>query len=127
MWLSKKLAQNSGTSAGSADLGDVTISAGAPSMVVDSEVRGVRLIAPGGYAWRPKAGETILVLKDSGGQSFALGPPMDEASDDIAPGEVVLKSDEGSFIRLRSNGDIVLCGNVRIEGELTVNGTSLPS
>ena len=82
--------------------------------------RNVPLAAPGGYAWRPKNGERVLVIKGGtlGEERYVAGS-LDAAreQDDLDDGEVrIYAEDGGASITLRRNG------HVEIEGDLFING-----
>ena len=76
--------------------------------------------APGGYAWRPKNGERVLVIKGGtlGEERYVAGS-LDAAreQDDLDDGEVRIYAESGgASITLRRNG------HVEIEGDLFING-----
>ena len=84
------------------------------------EERNVPLASPGGYAWRPKNGERVLVIKGGtlGEERYVAGS-LDAAreQDDLDDGEVrIYAEDGGASITLRRNG------HVEIEGGLFING-----
>ena len=72
------------------------------------------LFVPGGYAWRPRAGETVLVIK--AGDAVCVTGTESGAETDLAAGEVKIFSAGGASILLKNDG------TVEISGTLTVNG-----
>lgn len=89
-------------------------------MLSRGEERNVPLASPGGYAWRPKNGERVLVIKGGtlGEERYVAGS-LDAAreQDDLDDGEVrIYAEDGGASITLRRNG------HVEIEGDLFING-----
>ena len=112
MWLSRQAAARAREDH-PADVGVVSIGAAAPAVVTDGEVRGLALFAPGGYAWRPAAGEQVLVLK-AGATGAVAGARVKGAG--LAAGEVLIFSPGGASIRLGADGSLELVGKVKING-----------
>lgn len=119
MWLAKQQKREAVQTAGG--LGEVTIGGEAPAVELDSERRGLAVYAPGGYRWRPAAGQAVLVLKADGTPCVAGTP----SAGGIAPGEVVVESAGGASVRLDNLGKITLTGNAAVSGTLTVGGREL--
>lgn len=69
-------------------------------------------VAPGGFAWRPKAGDQLVVLKDLAVGSKTPCPIR------LAPGECCLFT-QGAYIHLTAEGEIAL------HGQLTLNGQAM--
>ena len=89
-----------------AESGTVTIGGSTAGVLSRGEERNVPLASPGGYAWRPKNGERVLVIK--GGKRGE--------EDDLDDGEVRIYAESGgASITLRRNG------HVEIEGDLCIN------
>ena len=84
-----------------AESGTVTIGGSTAGVLSRGEERNVPLASPGGYAWRPKNGERVLVIKGGtlGEERYVAG-----------------SLDGGASITLRRNG------HVEIEGDLFING-----
>ena len=97
-----------------AETGEVTLGGGQAVVILGGERRWTALCCPGGYTWRPAAGDRVLVLKAGGEQEspFILGVETDGS--DLAPGEVRL-SGGSSTLRLGSGG-LELNGNIRVNG-----------
>ena len=112
MWLSRQMKPAMPTA--DADLGVTTIAGEQAGVVTRGEVRALTVYGPGGYAWRPAAGDRVLVLKAGGEQEslFILG--MEPGGEELSPGEVRL-SGGSSSIRLGSSA-LDLNGNIRING-----------
>lgn len=130
MWLSKREGHEKKKPA-EAQTGPVTLSEGELGAWIEGERRGVALFSPGGYHWRPKVGEQILVLKagENGEQPCAVG--MAE-SENLSPGEILIQSGDAA-IRLTPGGELQLRtkksnismttgGNISLVGTFTVNG-----
>ena len=113
MWTSERsrrpLAQEA-----AAETGEVTLGGEQAGVILGGERRWTALCCPGGYAWRPAAGDRVLVLKAGGEQEspFILG--MEPGGEELSPGEVRL-SGGSSSIRLGSSS-LDLNGNIRING-----------
>jgi len=106
-----------------AELGTVTIG-GAPAAVdTCGEVRALPVFGPGGYAWAPKRGDKVLVIKGGpGGEEQCVAAAETEA-EELEPGEILIRTGEAS-LRLKASGRIELNGAVYINGTLlTVSPT----
>lgn len=104
-----------------ADIGVVTIGGENTAVYTDAEHRGIKVCAPGGFFWRPRAGEEVLVIKSDAGENCAVGvcgavPPVS-----LMEGEVYIKT-SSTAIHLKNSGGISITGNVNVEGVLRVNG-----
>ena len=79
---------------------------------------------PGGYAWAPSSGQTVLVIKGGpGGREQCVAGAMQDPPADLAPGEVAIQGPGGAEIRLRSGGTVEIRGNtVEIWGRLLIDG-----
>lgn len=128
MWLSKQT--RPGTVTSESDLGVTSISGQSAGVVTKGEVRALPVYGPGGYAWRPAAGETVLVIKGGTGgeESCVAGAKQIDAPAGLKPGEVYIHAKGGS-VYLKNDGTVevqgggvVLRGRVDVKGELYVNG-----
>ena len=120
MWLSEKAAVRAAGDA--AFIGTVTIGGGNAGVDRDGEMRNLKTIAPGGFSWRPRAGQDVLVLKCGGEGEYIAG--VVQSGEEPESGEVVIGSGPAK-IRIRPNGTIELTGIVSITGALVVNGTTV--
>lgn len=109
MWLSKSRASAPAEEA-SAQLGTVSMAAQTVAAVSDTEYRELRLLAPGGYAWRPKVSDQVLILKDT-----VLGA-QGQCPVTLQPGEACIFS-ENCYIHLTRDGSIRLVGKIYINGQ----------
>ncbi len=119
MWLSRQTAPFRRGSA--ADRGTVTIGGGAPAVYSGVERRGLPVYGPGGYYWRPAAGDSVLILK-TGGEGEApcvLGREMDRNTA-VAAGEILITNGSGASVRFGADGKLYL------EGVLYLNGERFP-
>ncbi|MGM9521828.1 MAG: hypothetical protein ACI3VB_05045 [Oscillospiraceae bacterium] len=123
MWLSKKAAEKN--SSGIADIGSVTIGGESVGVFASGERRGLRVCAPGGYFWRPKASGEMLIIKCDDGSEVAAGAPCCGYPDGMQNGEVYIKSDGGAALWLKNDGSAVIFGAVQIIGGLSVNGNEI--
>lgn len=118
MWLSRKLAAHEIQDVASAQGGTVTIEGEETAVFSSGEKREVKTVGPGGYEWQPCKGTDVLVVRGGtfGEESYAVGA-LDWASDDLAPGEVRIRSAAaGTEIVLRNSG------RIDINGVLFING-----
>lgn len=97
-----------------AELGTVTLGGDPAGVSLGGERRWINVYTPGGYSWRPTAGDKVLVLK-AGAEGEApclLGTVQQDA--DLRPGEVRLRGGESSVFlgqdRLELEGDLYLNG-----------------
>lgn len=100
-----------------AELGTVTLGGDPAGVSLGGERRWIGVYGPGGYSWRPTAGDKVLVLK-AGAEGEApclLGMSQEEA--ELEPGEVRVTGGESS----------VFLGQNRLElkGNLYLNGQTL--
>lgn len=100
-----------------AEIGTVTLGGDPAGVSLGGERRWLTVYSPGGYSWRPTAGEKVLVLKAGaeGESPCVLGTVQEET--ELKPGEVMLKGGECS-LRLGQEG-------LALEGALTINGQPL--
>lgn len=118
MWLSRKLASHEMQGVASAQDGTVTIDGEEMAVFSSGEARGVQTVGPGGYEWKPRRGEDVLVVRGGtfGEESYAVGV-SGGGSGELEPGEVRIRSAlAGTEIVLRNNGVIELNGAVFING-----------
>lgn len=121
MWLSQKLREQKAEN-GAGEFGIVTIEGGAPAVLVRAEERELAVLAPGGYHWRPRSGEAVLVLKggEQGTERYLLGCAQQE-DEVLQPGEVCISSGAAG-IRLHTDGRIELTGRLYINGVACMPG-----
>ena len=113
MWMAKKLRETRKSSA--AERGTVSIGGELSAVLADGEIRNLIAAAPGGYVWRPRGGEQVLVLK--GEERCILAQIPEEEALSLAPGEVCIRSNGGAAITLRNDGRIDLAGAVFVNGK----------
>lgn len=97
----------------SAQLGMVTLGGAETAANLGGERRWLGVCAPGGYCWKPKQGEQVLVLK-SGQEAWVLG--VMNAGEELEPGQVALAGE---------NCSLLLADTVKIRGEVELNGQML--
>lgn len=119
MWLSKWGRENSRER--TAETGAVTLTGETVAVELDSERRGLKVYAPGGYHWRPKLGQRVLVLKTAEG-ACVVGVPSEGK---LEHGEVGLAAESGAAVTLKQNGGVRLEPAVEICGTVTVDGEEL--
>lgn len=121
MWIAGRLGRTEEPQETAAvESGTVTIGGSSAGVLARGEERRLRVAAPGGYAWRPKNGERVLVLRGGTlGEERYVAAALSEAAESLTleDGEICLfASAGGAKIVLRNNG------RVEIEGELYING-----
>ena len=100
-----------------ADTGTVTLGGDPAAVSLGGERRQVPVYAPGGYQWRPAAGDQVLVLKAGAQRESPCVAGVCCQSGELSPGEVRISSGSGQ-IRLQD-------GRVEVQGQLWVNGEQL--
>lgn len=118
MWLSKQAARQARQTQ-TVDVGVVSIAGSAPAVITDGETRDLAVFGPGGYAWRPSAGDQVLVLK-AGATDAVAGAKLPQAA--LLPGEIQI-STGAAAIRLLPDGTIALTGSVTVNGQPITGGT----
>ena len=121
MWLSERAAVMKETAQDVVSTGEVTMGGAVTGVYTNHEVRGAIVLSPGGYTWKPKGGDRVLVMKGSAGESYITGS-LGDADAGLEEGEVKITSEGGAEILLKNNGNVILRGNIVIEGALEVNG-----
>ena len=120
MWIAGKLCAREEQEAESlAECGSVTIGGRSAAVLGRGEERDIPTAAPGGYLWRPRVGQRVLVIK--GGplneERYIAGAVETENDVELADGEVCLFAGKGGAkLFLRNDG------SVEIEGSLFING-----
>lgn len=116
MWISER-DRNLRAEEPAAELGTVTLGGDPAGVSLGGERRWLTVYGPGGYSWRPTAGDKVLVLK-AGAEGEApciLGTTQE--GDGLKPGEVRL-SGGGSSLHLGQS-------RLSLSGQVYVNGKSL--
>ena len=114
MWTSERN-RNLPAREAAAELGTVTLGGDPAGVSLGGERRWLTVYGPGGYSWRPTAGDKVLVLKAGaeGESPCILGTTQGE--EELRPGEVRLAGC-GSAIHLGEDG-VSLTGQVYIHGQ----------
>lgn len=116
MWTSSQMKESGGAQRHSAALGVVTAAGAENGVYLGTERRWLPVMAPGGYRWRPRAGDQVLVLKaGTDGESPCVLARQVQEDDTLLPGEVELAG-TGCSVKLTEKGEVVLRGTVRING-----------
>ncbi len=146
MWMGERLNRKDESEITAADMGRTTISGEKVAVMSRGELRELEIWSPGGYRWRPRRDDEVLVVKGgtAGEERCVLAMAPEEAPEEIAAGEVCIFS-EGAVVLLRSDGSvevkssdaavkvrgsaveitggsILLRGSVEVEGSLAING-----
>ena len=111
-----------------ADTGTVTLGGDPAAVYLGGERRWVSLYTPGGYQWRPKAGDKVLVVKAGDHRELPclVGKRPDALSeeDELSPGSVRIHSGTG-VVLLDEDGLTLKGDEVALEGDIYVNGQEL--
>ena len=121
MWISKKMSEASHRGEPYAGLGQITIGGEETGVMTESEQRNIPVISPGGFVWRPKTGQDVLIIQTDDGGKFITGALYQGDGEALQDGEAAIYS-EGASIIMRNNGLISISGNLNLEGKLSVSG-----
>ena len=122
MWLSEVKVRKNEEEASC--YGTVTIGGDAPGIYTQSEERDFAVCSAGGFIWRPKAGDKVLVIKTGDGEAVAAGVVNQRGAADMKNGEVYIRSENASVF-VRNDGSIEISGDVNIRGSLKINGNEI--
>lgn len=148
MWMGERLNRRDESQITAADMGRTSISGETVAVVSRGELRELEVWRPGGYLWKPKRDDEVLVIKGgtAGEEQCVLAAAPCEAPEKIEAGEVCLFS-AGAVVLLKNSGvielksggsrvkvtdagveilggNIRLCGEVKVEGSLAINGVA---
>lgn len=98
-----------------ADLGQVTLGGDPAGVYLGGERRWLPVYSPGGYQWRPSAGDRVLVIKGGGGRDTPCVTGTRQSPGTLEPGEVRISGGTG-MVRLNQRG-VSLTGQVRVNGK----------
>lgn len=119
MWLAKRLSGQERQDIASAQDGTVTIEGEETAVFSSGEKRRVKTVAPGGFFWRPRRGEEVMIVRGGlfGEEVYAVGT-IETDGEELAPGEIRIRS------AAEAGGEILLHndGRVEINGLLLING-----
>lgn len=117
MWIADR--RESRRTEESAALGQVTLGGDPAGVFAGGERRWMPVYSPGGYRWRPRAGEKVLVVRAGEEREAPCVAGVRQEPGELEPGEVRLTGGAGG-VRLYSGG-------VELTGAVKVNGRSLDS
>lgn len=115
MWTAKQT-KTTGKSSSAAHMGVVTAGGIRSDVYLGSQRCWLPVLAPGGYRWRPGAGEQVLVLKTGEqGESTCVLARQEEPGAELQPGEVELYA-PSCALKLTRDGRVDVCGRVYVNG-----------
>lgn len=97
-----------------AELGLVTLGGDPAGVNLGGERRWLPVYCPGGYTWRPSAGDKVLVLKTGAEQEAPCILGIAQDGSGLRPGEVRLSGGDSSIFL--SGGKVTLDGEVWVSG-----------
>ena len=115
MWTSERRLERRAEE--SAALGQVTLGGDPAGVFLGGERRWLPVYSPGGYCWRPGAGDRVLVVKAGDGRESRCITGRRQAEKELEPGEVRISGGTGG-VRLYSGG-------TDLTGEVSINGQGL--
>lgn len=117
MWLSQNREAERKREA-SVQMGHMSLVGPTLGVYLAGERRGVTLVAPGGYHWKPVANDAVLVLSaGEEGTPCLVGREQEATGVALSPGEVWISINDASGIHLRQDGSIHLQGKVFLNGK----------
>lgn len=114
MWTSERSRRLFQTEA-AAELGAVTLGGGPAGVSLGGERRWLSLCCPGGYTWRPAAGDRVVVLKAGAEMESPCVLGVLGSGEELSPGEVRLTSGN-SRLSLKGEGLSLQGQSVRVNG-----------
>lgn len=115
MWTSERRLERRAEE--SAALGQVTLGGDPAGVFLGGERRWLPVYSPGGYCWRPGAGDRVLVVQAGDGRESRCIAGHRQAEKELEPGEVRISGGTGG-VRLYSGG-------TDLTGEVSINGQGL--
>ena len=115
MWTSERRLERRAEE--SAALGQVTLGGDPAGVFLGGERRWLPVYSPGGYCWRPGAGDRVLVVQAGDGRESRCIAGRRQAEMELEPGEVRISGGSGG-VRLYSGG-------TDLTGEVSINGQGL--
>lgn len=109
-------------------LGPVTVTGSSAAVWLEGERRGVEVLAPGGYHWKPKLNQELLVLKTGAeGETLCAVGAVQEKDEELVDGkkkfppllsgEVALRVGDAE-LRVTRKGELQITGILRVNGEV---------
>ena len=132
MWTSERSRRPQAGEA-EAEMGVTTLGGDPAGVLLGGERRWLSVYSPGGYSWRPTAGDKVLVLKAGAeGESPCILGTV-QGQEELRSGEVrltggentVYLSREGLLLTGEESGLALKKGRAELTGELFINGESL--
>lgn len=115
MWIAKQSKRATGRGR-HAQMGVVTAQGEQVGVYADGYQQLLPVAAPGGYRWRPKNGQRVLVMKSGAdGEAACILAQQEETDAQLRPGEAELYAD-GCSVKLKADGKLELNGTVLVNG-----------
>lgn len=124
MWLSEQSIRDERRER-DAKMAAVTIGGTQSAVQAGSEIRGLETVAPGGCVWMPQQNQEVLTVPCDSGEMVILGVVGDAPPAGMCGGEIYFHAGSGASVFLRQDGQVVIKGEVNVEGSLCVNGVPL--
>lgn len=99
-----------------AEVGVVTLGGDPAGVNLGGERRWLPVYSPGGYAWRPTAGDKVLVLKAGGERELPCIVGKAQKTGELQAGQVRLAGD-GTGAVVVGGDTVALTGTVELNGE----------
>ena len=116
MWIAERERRRAEESRAAALVGQVTLDGDPAGVYLDGERRDLPVFGPGGYVWRPAAGQQVLVIKaGQQGEAPCVAGALCGEQWQLEPGEVLIHNGEAS-IRLRMDGTVAVTGSMTLNG-----------
>ena len=128
MWTSNRKTEGRTVEA-AADLGLVTLGGDPAGVYLGGERPWVAVCAPGGYQWRPRTGDKVLVVKAGDQREIPClagvrQPEIQEKEDPLEAGAVRITGGSGRM-DLNAKGVVLDGKETALKGRVTVNGERL--
>lgn len=122
MWVAKRTTERTERGEPGCMVGRVTVGGRKPCVLTQGESRSAEVVACGGGLYLPKVGDEVLVGRTADGENIVIGRIAEDNESGTSSGEVYITTDGGGTVFIRKNGEIELCGTIRLTGPTYING-----
>lgn len=107
MWISGQIADNTKKRSEISRGYAIKCHAGRVTVKSGDEYKDIPVISPSGISYLPREGEEVAIFPSEGG---AVCSTILSENTEIEPGELMIKSPSGGYIRFKNDGQVVVNG-----------------
>lgn len=122
MWVAKKTSEKGEQATSGCMVGRVTVGGKKPCVLTQGESRDAEIVNCGGGLYLPKVGDEVLIGRTADGENIVIGKIAEGSKDGVGNGEIYITTEGGGTVYIRKNGEIELCGTIRLSGPTYING-----